>query len=134
CVVRIGSERRQRSARRDVDSATQVQSGREDVIPERLELMRPIEWKDSVWIAQESDVTSITELRYTDRGVARVVGGEVVQRRDARVGLSIVVAVEALEVATQARPPVGRNHRPVVGQAPVQRDVNRMVAVLGVLE
>ena len=48
--------------------------------------------------AEEADVAAVAELRHADRGVARVVGREVEERRDRGVGLAVVVAEEALEV------------------------------------
>jgi len=47
--------------------------------------VRLVERQDAVRIAEEPDVALEPELRPADRGVARIVGREVVQRRDAGI-------------------------------------------------
>src|SRR5437762_3332468 len=62
-------------------------------------------------LAQVPDVALVTEAWHADRRVGWVVGREVEQRADRRIRLAVVVAVEALEVAPQSRPAVGRLER-----------------------
>ena len=86
-------------------------------MPRRLDLVRPIERQRAVAErAEEADVAAIAELRHADRGVARIVGGKVEQRRDPRIRLAVVVAEEALERAAQPRVAIRGLQRPAVGE------------------
>ena len=73
---------------------------------ENFNLVRPVEGKDAVLVAQETDVARV-EVR-VERRIARVVCREIIEGRDARVGLSVIVPVEAFEVAPQPRVSVRR--------------------------
>jgi hypothetical protein len=65
----------------------------------------------------------------TDGGVARIVGGEVVERRDPRIRLAVILPVEALERPIQPRPRVRRLQAPPVAEALVHGELHRIVLV-----
>src|SRR6185436_13922514 len=101
-----------------------------------LDLMRTVVRKDALaqGRALESDVAAEPELGNADGGVGRVVGREVEERADRGIRLAVVRPVEALEVALQLGVAVRREQAPVVGEVPVERELERIVAVDGSLE
>jgi hypothetical protein len=108
-VLRVAGEGRERTAGAGVERDAEVE------IAERaravdLELVRPVDGQHAAAerAAQVADVALVAEPWRADLGEARVVGGEVEQRGDGRVGLPVVVAEEALEVAGQLGEPVRR--------------------------
>src|SRR4029079_10697568 len=80
-------------------------------------------------IAQETDVSDIAELAGANRRVRRIVGRIVIEGRDARIRLAVVVAEEAFEIAGQPRPAIGRGQRPVAGKPLVGRELDRVEVV-----
>ena len=67
--------------------------------------------------------------RHADGRVRRIVLRKVVQRRNPRIRLAVVIAIEAFVVSAESRPAVRRHPRPVVKQAPVQRHFDRVIRV-----
>src|SRR5262245_44192590 len=95
-------QRRQRFARREREAGADVDRNRELIVAEQLDLMPAIERQRALAErAEKSHVTAITELRHTDRGVARIVRREVEQRTDTRIRLSVVVTIEPFETPGQ---------------------------------
>jgi hypothetical protein len=134
-VDRIGRERRQRLARAELHARADVEPNRERVGAEQLDLIRPVErqWPLAE-ISEVADVAAVAELRSANGRVARIVGREVVERRDARIGLAVVVTVRSLECSTQLRVAIRRLQPPVVAQPLVGRDFDCVVAVNRTLE
>ena len=48
--------------------------------------------------------------------------------------MTVVVAIESLEIPAQPRPAIRRQHRPVVGEAPVHGELDGVVLVDGIVE
>src|SRR6267142_1796822 len=94
----VGGEAGQRLAGAQVETGRERQPEIQEVRSVHLHLVWSIERQRSgPRITLEPDVALVTEPRRADRDVAGVVGRKVVQRRDARIGLTVVVAVEAFE-------------------------------------
>ena len=113
-VNRVGQERRPRHAGGPLERPGQLEPVVEEIGTEDVQDVRPVgvECADLVLAVNEGRV------------------GEVEQRGDVRVGLAVVVAVEALVVAAQARVAVVGGQLPVVRQALVEQDLERLEVAL----